>query len=213
MNMEKRYGIIVALDLTSREKAMMVALEIQDLVDAIKVGYPLVLSSGISVVRDLSKISPVICDFKIADIPNTNSIIARLAKENRASGIIVHGFTGEDSIRAVVEAFSPGDVFSVVEMTHPGALEFIQPISMEIARKSYNSGVRGFIVPGTRPERIALYRKNFPGMLLLAPGIGAQGGEAKRAFENGADYIIVGRSIYESENPRREVENIIDSIQ
>lgn len=211
--MEKKSGIIAALDVDSREKAVIIALEINDLVDAIKVGYPLVLSSGISVVRDLSKLSYVICDFKVADIPNTNKLIAKIARESGASGIIVQGFTGSDSIGAVVEAFSPGDVFSVVEMTHPGATEFIQPLSMDIARISSKAGVRGFIVPGTRPERISVYRKNFPDMLLLAPGIGAQGGDARRAFESGADFIIVGRFIYESKSPRKAVEYIIDSIQ
>jgi len=211
--MEKKSGIIVALDIESREKALMLALEISDLIDGIKVGYPLVLSSGISIVRDLSKLTKVICDFKLADIPNTNKMIALLAKQNGAEGIIVQGFTGSDSIRAVVESFSPGEVYSVVEMTHPGALEFIQPVSMDIARISVQAGVNGFIVPGTRPERIEIYRKNFPNMKLFAPGIGVQGGNAKKVIESGADFLIIGRSIYESEKPRKEVENIIDSIQ
>jgi orotidine-5'-phosphate decarboxylase len=36
----------------------------------------------------------------------------------------------------------------------------------------------------------------------LTPGIGAQGGKVRDAIKAGADYVIVGRSIYESENPR-----------
>ncbi len=206
--MKKKSGVIISLDVDSRERALLLTLDIGDLVDGVKVGYPLVLSSGISIVRELSKLTPIICDFKVADIPNTNSIISRIAKENNASGIIVHGFVGSDSVKAVVEEFSPGEVFSVVEMTHPGALEFIQSRAMEIARISRDAGVKGFIVPGTRPERIKLYREKFPDMQLLAPGIGAQGGDAKKAVESGADFLIIGRAIYDSDKPRKELDSM-----
>ncbi|MEM3211493.1 MAG: orotidine-5'-phosphate decarboxylase [Thermoplasmata archaeon] len=211
--MKKRNGIILALDVESKERALFLTLDLADIVDAIKIGYPLVLSSGISIVKEISKISPVICDFKVADIPNTNKIISRIVKENGASGIIVHGFVGSDSIKAVVDEFSPGEVFSVVEMTHEGAIEIMQSLSMVIANLSYKSGVKGFIVPGTRPERIKLYREKFPDMQLLVPGIGVQGGDARIALKNGADFLIIGRSIYNSENPRKVVEGIIDSLQ
>jgi len=39
-------------------------------------------------------------------------------------------------------------------------------------------------------------------LLILSPGVGAQGGSASATLEKGADYVIVGRSIYGAEDPR-----------
>ena len=41
---------------------------------------------------------------------------------------------------------------------------------------------------------------------IISPVVGAQGGNSKDAIEAGADYIIVGRGIYLSDNPARAAE-------
>lgn len=212
--MIKKSRLIIALDVTDKKKAFQIAEELSDLVDAIKVNYPIVLSCGMSIVKELSKYSNVICDFKVADIPNTNSLILRQAFESGASGIIVHGFVGRDSVSVCIdEAKRIGkDVFVVAEMSHPGALEFIQPASDKIALLAKELNATGIIAPGTRPERIKELRKIVGNLLILCPGIGAQGGSAKKAISAGADYIIAGRSIYESEKPRVAAENILKEI-
>ena len=73
--MKKDTSLILALDLTDRERALSLARELDGLFDAIKVGYPLLLRAGLSVVGEISKVSPVIADLKVADIPNTNRLI------------------------------------------------------------------------------------------------------------------------------------------
>ncbi len=201
MPLKKSSGIILALDVQKIEDALKISEKVYDYIDGFKVGYPLILENGISVVDEISNFGSVIVDIKIADIPNTNRMIAKIIKKHKVDGIIAHGFVGSDSIRALVEEFSPGDVYSVAEMSHPGAIEFMQKNGIEIARISIENGVKGLILPGTRPERIKIYRENFPHVLIFSPGIGAQGGDAGKAFENGSDYIIVGRSIYESNDP------------
>jgi len=210
--MKKNSRIILSLDVEDKKRAMDLVESLKDLVDAVKVGYPIVLENGMVVVDEISKILPVICDFKVADIPNTNTLIANIVKKHGAEGIIVHGFTGSDSLEAVVKSFSPGMVFAVVEMTHPGATEFMQEKSFSMAKMAISKGVSGLIVPGTRPERIKIYRELSKDILLLAPGIGAQGGEAKRAFENGADYVIIGRAIYHAKDPVSAAWEIIRSF-
>ena len=40
----------------------------------------------------------------------------------------------------------------------------------------------------------------------MSPGVGAQGGNSKDAIKAGADYIIVGRGIYLSDNPAQAAE-------
>ncbi|KQM11241.1 orotidine 5'-phosphate decarboxylase, partial [Methanomassiliicoccales archaeon RumEn M1] len=49
-------------------------------------------------------------------------------------------------------------------------------------------------------------------LLILSPGVGAQGGSASSAIANGADHVIVGRSIYGAERPREAAEAIAREI-
>ncbi|MGC8992046.1 MAG: orotidine-5'-phosphate decarboxylase [Thermoplasmata archaeon] len=208
--MESR--IIFSLDLKEYEESINLAKLLGNEIFAIKVGYPLLLSQGIKIVKELSKYSKIICDLKLADIPNTNKIITRIAKDNNAYGIISHVFTGSDSLKAVIEEFKPGLVFGVVEMSHEGSLQFIQGHSLEMAKMAIELGIDGFIVPGTRPERIKMYRELSKNLLLLAPGIGAQGGDPVEAIKSGADYLIIGRYIYESKDPLKTVIELNERI-
>jgi orotidine-5'-phosphate decarboxylase len=43
---------------------------------------------------------------------------------------------------------------------------------------------------------------------IFSPGIGVQGGSLRDAMNAGAKYVIVGRSIYESEDPARSAEEL-----
>ena len=58
------------------------------------------------------------------------------------------------------------------------------------------------IAPATRPESIARIRRIVGDLLILTPGVGAQGGSVSDAISMGADHVIVGRSIYGSPMPR-----------
>jgi len=210
--MRKETRIVLALDETDERKAMVVVDQVADLVDAIKINWPLVLSAGPSIITELSRRAPVICDFKVADIPNTDRLIAQQAFRRGASGLIVHAFTGTDSLRAAVEAAEGKDVFVVTEMSHPGGQEFTAPLAERFAAMAVEAGARGVIAPATRPERIAKVRAIVGDLLILSPGVGAQGGSASAAIANGADYVIVGRSIYGSERPREAAEAFVGEI-
>ncbi len=201
--MKKSSRVILALDETDREKALSVADSVSGTVDAIKINWPLVLSAGPEMITELSERSDVICDFKVADIPNTVHLIVDLALKRGASGVIVHAFTGSDSLsEAVRTAEGRGSVYAVTEMSHPGGKEFTAPVAEQLAQMGVKCGVKGFIAPATRPDRIAAIRRIAgPGMEILSPGVGAQGGSAAEAIKAGADYVIVGRAIYGSEDP------------
>ena len=211
--MKRRTGLILALDETNPERALWVAEQVKEYVDAIKVNYPLVLSAGMEVVGELSKLAPVICDFKVADIPNTDRLIVEQVKKRGASGIIVHAFTGSDSMKAAVDAAGDMDVFAVTEMSHPGGKEFTARVADELAKVAVNAGATGIIAPATRPERIRHLRELIgKDMLILSPGVGAQGGSAKDTIDAGADFIIVGRAIYKSEDPGESAKRLVKEI-
>lgn len=201
--MMKDSRLVLALDETDGTKALKVADAVGDLVDAIKINWPLVLSEGPQMITELSKRSEVICDFKVADIPNTVRLIVENAVSRGASAVIVHAFTGDDSLRAAVEAAGDAEIYAVTEMSHPGAKLFTAQHAEEMARLGVECGAAGFIAPATRPDRIRAIRNVIgESKKILSPGVGAQGGKASDAISAGADYAIVGRAIYGSDNPR-----------
>jgi len=193
--------VILALDETDPARARLTAKATAPYVAAVKINYPLALSAGLSIVTEMSKDAYVLCDFKVADIPNTNRLIVEQVVKAGASGVICHAFTGEDSVKACVEAAKGRDVFVVTEMSHPGGQKFTQPMADELAKIAVSAGAAGVIAPATRPERIAHIRKIIGNLKILSPGVGAQGGSAADALRAGADYVIVGRAIYQAKDP------------
>jgi orotidine-5'-phosphate decarboxylase len=194
--------VILALDETDPAKALAIARSTAPWLAAVKVNYPLVLSAGLGIVREIAEDAYVLCDFKVADIPNTNRLIVEQAVGAGAGGVICHAFAGEDSVKACVDAAGEKDVFVVTEMSHPGGKRFTQPLADDLAKIAVEAGAAGVIAPATRPERIARVRKLVGSLRILSPGVGAQGGSAADALSAGADYVIVGRSIYQSPDPK-----------
>jgi len=210
-----RSRLILALDVTDRSEALAIAGQLGGLVDAVKVNYPLALACGLGIVGEIKAYAPVIADFKVADIPNTDRLICEQTFSAGADAIICQGFTGKDSVEACVDVAKKlgREVFVVTEMSHPGALEFLQPCALDLVDLARSAGASGIIAPATRPERLALIRKRAGGLKILSPGVGAQGGDAAAAIRAGADFVIVGRSIYEAADPRRAAKGFIDQLR
>ncbi|WOF17036.1 orotidine-5'-phosphate decarboxylase [Methanoplanus sp. FWC-SCC4] len=198
--------LILALDVLTREEAIEIAEKTAPCLDSIKIGYPLVLGAGLSIAGELAEFGlPLIADFKVADIPNTNRLIAEHVFEAGFSAIITQGFTGSDSVTSCVEAAhdAGGECYVVAEMSHPGALEFLSGENAEkIAGMAVKCNADGIIAPATRPDRVRKLREIIGSKKILSPGIGAQGGSAKD-IANMIDGMIVGRSIYQAEDPAK----------
>ncbi len=196
--------LILALDVTDKKKALSIAHACAPHLDAIKLGYPLILSCGLSIAQELEgEDLPLIADFKVADIPNTNRLIAEQVFDAGFSSIICHGFIGKDAVQACVDISSDygGACFVVAEMSHPGGAEFFQGGTAErIARLAMECGADGIIAPATRPDRVSVLRQIVGNRKILSPGIGAQGGDAE-TIARLVDGLIVGRAIYSADNP------------
>ena len=211
--MKKQTRMILALDETDGQKALGIVRDVSEYIDAVKINWPLVLAAGPEMITELSKITDVICDFKVADIPNTVSLIVSNAVKRGASAVIVHAFTGDDSLKAAVEAAGDAEIYAVTEMSHPGGKMFTAKHAEEMARLGVECGAAGFIAPATRPERIAAIRAIIGDRKILSPGVGAQGGSASSAIKAGADYVIVGRAIYKADDPAAVAKSIADEIR
>jgi orotidine-5'-phosphate decarboxylase len=199
-------SLILALDVTTKENELAIASRCAQHIDAIKIGYPLVLAAGISIADDLGDLDlPLIADFKVADIPNTSRLIAEEVFTSGYDALICQGFTGRDSVTACVEVAREygGDCFVVTEMSHPGAKEFFHGgIAERIAVLAKECDADGIIAPATRPERVASLKALIGDLKIYSPGVGAQGGDLL-TIAGIVDGVIIGRAIYEAEDPEK----------
>jgi orotidine-5'-phosphate decarboxylase len=202
--------VILALDVTDKSRALEVVNDTAKYIDAVKVGYPLILSTGIEIIGDLKKSGkPIIADLKVADVPHVSSEICRIATSAGADYVIIQGFLGRDVVKACSNVAA---VFVVCDMSHPGALDFISSQSVEIARAT-RSYAQGIVAPATRPESIRNLRGIVGNLIIIAPGIKSQGAKVGSALKAGADFEIIGRAIYNSPDPVEEAKSIYRELK
>ncbi|WP_296859165.1 orotidine-5'-phosphate decarboxylase [uncultured Methanobrevibacter sp.] len=211
--MKIKNNLILALDVMDEKEAIIICDKIKDYIDTIKIGYPLALAEGLEIIKTLKDQFnfKVICDFKVADIDATNSKICDETFKAGADAIICHGFVGSDSVQACLDMANKHkkELFLLTEMSHPGAEMFLQKNADDIAKMGVELGITNYVAPATRINRLKDIR-NIVGenAFIISPGVGTQGGDAKETLKY-SNAIIVGRSIYESENPKDACEKLI----
>lgn len=215
--MEVKNKIILALDVQNMKSALNIVEDVSDYINTIKIGYPLALAEGLGSITQIKEEFDcnVIADFKVADIPETNTKITDLTFKAGADALIAHGFVGGDSVKACLESAQKHgkEVFLLTEMSHPGASRFLKPAAEDIAAMGVEMGIKNYVAPATKLDRLKKIREIVgDGAFIISPGVGAQGGSASKTLQF-ADAAIVGRSIYLSESPRNAVKSIVDSIK
>ncbi len=211
--MKVKNNIILALDVMDIDEAITICDKVKGQIDTIKIGYPLTLAVGIECINILKEQFnfQVICDYKVADIDATNDKIADITYANGADGLICHGFVGEDSVQACLDKANEynRELFLLTEMSHPGARKFLQPVAEDIAQLGVDLNIKNYVAPATRPDRLKAIR-NIVGKdaYIISPGVGTQGGSAKETLKI-SDAVIVGRSIYNSDDPEKAVNDIL----
>ena len=216
INMNIKNNLILALDVMSENEAIEICDSINEYIDTIKIGYPLALAEGLEIIGKLKdKFGfKVICDFKVADIDATNEKICDETFKAGADAIICHGFVGSDSVQACLDMANEHEkeLFLLTEMSHPGAKMFLQKNAEAIAQMGVDMGIVNYVAPATRLDRLSIIRDIVgPDAYIISPGVGKQGGDGKKTLEY-SNAIIVGRSIYEAENPKIACEKLIESL-
>lgn len=113
--------------------------------------------------------------------------------------VTVNAWGGEDSLAPFLESDSHG-VFIWCRGSNPGSADLQDltvttpqgqvPLYQQLARaaQSWNRrGNIGLVVGATNPGQLEAVRRNCPGMALLIPGVGAQGGDLEAAVRLGTD--------------------------
>ena len=166
---------------------------------------------------------PCIVDDKINDIGETNKAIADAYFRLGLDAIIANPFAGwRGGLEPLFQkAHSKGrGVILLVYMSHPGAAEGYgqrviagpskKPRFQYIlfAEKAVKWKADGAVVGATRPRIVKEVKAVLGGRVpIYSPGVGAQGGDLRRALEAGTDYFIIGRSITKDPRPEHAAES------
>lgn len=140
---------------------------------------------------------PVIGDAKRGDIGNTAIAYARaLFGYYKFDAVTLNPYLGYDSVEPFLDYKDKG-VFVLCRTSNSSASDF-QDLVDNFGMKFYQSvalragdwniaGNVGLVVGATYPEELREIRKLCPEMLLLIPGIGAQGGDLEQSVKYGVD--------------------------
>ena len=214
--MKVKNQIILALDVEDKDEAYKILDQTTPYLNTIKIGYPITLALGPQIIQQIKDDYNVqiIADFKVADIDATNEKIVNTTLNWGADSIIVHGFTGDDSVLAAKNMAEKNnkEIFLLTEMSHPGADRFLKPVAEEIAQMGVDMGIKNYVAPATKTDRLAKIREIVGDeAFIISPGVGVQGGKIQETLKY-ADAAIIGRSIYNSDNPQQTLEDLINMI-
>ncbi len=228
-----RDKILVALDVTSIEKALELVHLLKDYVGGFKVGLELCTNCGTpQVVEKISQAGgQVFLDLKFKDIPNTVAGASRAAARDGILMFNVHCDGGSEMMRASVAAVSRQSthrplVIGVTVLTsidqrimneEVGVQGDVGAHAVHLAQLAKSAGLDGVVCS---PREVALIKsacgRDF---LTVVPGVRptwAETGDQKRvmtpseAVAAGADYLVIGRPIT---SPPQEIGSPVEAAK
>ncbi len=213
--------IIVALDKPDASQALELAATLDPALCRVKVGKELFTSAGPSVVESLQKLQfEVFLDLKFHDIPNTVAAAVRVASELGVWMVNVHAIGGErmmaaarnaaDSINGKAPLLIAVTVLTSMDQLELGSTGVSKSIDEQVialATLSNKAGCDGVVCSALEAQ---LLSNVLPDFLKVTPGIRLAGDDVSdqrrvmtpvTAIQNGADYLVIGRSVTGSKHP------------
>jgi orotidine-5'-phosphate decarboxylase len=236
-----RSSLIVALDFDSLKSALSFARSVADVVGMFKVGSQLFSNAGPEAVRQVAALgNGVFLDLKYHDIPNTvaGAVLASAAIPG-VQLVNVHALGGSAMLKAAAQAISAGvpmgadrpRLIAVTVLTsmdqktmrEAGIAGTPLTRAAKLAQLAKKCGVDGVVA--SVQEAKAIRRACGRDFLIVTPGVRpTEKSGAKRkddqartatpaqAIEAGSDYLVVGRPITASSDPRAAAQAIVDEI-
>lgn len=177
----------------------------------------------------LGSLIPVILDAKRGDIASTAEAYARSAfRTLGAHAVTLSPYLGRDSVEPFLADPEKG-AFLLCKTSNPGAADIQdlvlqdrgEPLYLAVARLAQEWNTRnnvGLVVGATQTKALARVRRAAPKLWVLAPGVGAQGGDLEVALKAGlrADgrglLLPVSRAISRAPDPGKAAAELRDRI-
>jgi len=230
--------LIISMDVGTKHELISLCHKINNNVSTLKLGLQLIYSCGIEIVSIVKSFGyRVMLDAKLYDIPNTVSRAAAAITRIGVDKITIHTSGGlqmlkdaRDSIRSQAKKMKiiPPLLFGVTILTsldnedldRIGYNKNYMDSVLGLASLADKSKIDGLICS---PKEVVKIRKMLGNNLLVAtPGVRLKDDDSddqKRvgtpydAIKNGADFVIVGRSVTAKENISKNIKKIIDDIK
>ena len=209
--------LIVALDFDSAQLALKFLENLNPEKCLVKVGLELFISEGWKILDLISeKGFEIFLDLKLHDIPNTVANSVRKISNFNVALTTIHLNGGKEMIEAaslekgnirilgvsILTSLSKNDIF---EITHTEFDNYFNNL-ISIATKT---NIDGVVCSPNELDKLKNFNK-----LKVVPGIrnDISDDDQKRvmssmdAYEKGADFIVVGRPITKSEDPKKAME-------
>lgn len=185
-------------------------------------------AQGLEVLREViaavPKGTPVILDAKRGDIATSAQAYARTAFETLgADAVTVNPYLGRDSLEPFLTDPERG-TFVLCRTSNPGAMDLQslrveggEPLYVHVAQAATTWNAQdnvGLVVAATEPKALAAVRAAAPNLWILAPGVGAQGGDLEAAVRAGMRtdglglLVTISRSLARSPDLRGEAERV-----
>lgn len=225
---EKKSPIVLALDTRPRDNQRLsrLAASIIDTVEhhvcAIKINFHIILPLSASEIFQINKLAhsfglQSIADIKLNDIETTNAVAVEQLIKMGFDAIIANPFIGKNALSSLVQSAHKEDagIIALVYMSHPEASEGFglkiqgRELYKMFFERAAAANVDGIVVGATQDKILREIGGQLP---VYSPGIGAQGGDPEQAIRNGADYLIIGRSIVEAKQPAKVAREIQERI-
>lgn len=138
---------------------------------------------------------PIILDYKRADIGSTNEKYASFAFDYLGvDAVTIQAYFGQEAVQPFLDCKDKG-VIIMCKNSNPGSGEFQNleingkklylHVAENIATKWNTNGNCMLVVGATYPDELAEVRQVVGDMTILAPGIGAQGGDVEATLKAG----------------------------
>lgn len=222
---QAREKLIVALDFWEIEDARKLVRELGDEVSFYKVGLGLQLAGGDEFAKELiAQGKRVFLDYKYYDIEETINRAVRRAAELKITFLTVHGVTNIMKAAVAGRGTSDMKILGVTVLTSMDAEDIkemgfecnVEELVLARAKKALEVGIDGVIASAR--EAAAIRQQTNNKLMIVSPGIrpsGSSKDDQKRittpfeAIKAGADYLVVGRPIYDKPDPKAEAQKII----
>lgn len=223
--------LIVALDVPNIVMGLDLADRLGDAVSFYKIGLGMLTGGGLALANELKQErgKRVFLDMKLFDIGATVEAAVRGLAQYNLDFLTVHG--DPQVVRAAAEGRmgSATKILAVTVLTSLDRADLdanliipgdIHDITLERAARALEAGADGVIAS---PQEAAMIRAlpQATGKLIVTPGVrpsGAALGDQKRvatpfqAISDGADHVVVGRPIWQAENPAQIARAVINEF-
>lgn len=220
--------MIAALDTPTRAAADALVGQLEGVPSWVKIGLELFCAEGPSIVRELAgRGLAIMLDLKLHDIPETVGRATANIAGLGAGLLTVHASGGRAMLEAAVKAAGDMRILAVTVLTslddsdlaQIGAMSPVAELVKKRAQLAVAAGCHGIVAS---PHEVAILREVVPAdFLVVTPGVrpeGSPAGDQKRvmtprqARAAGADLVVIGRPLRDSQNPAATARAIVEEL-